>query len=665
MALTVATNTGALMAQAAASSVNKDMELSMERLSTGKRINSASDDAAGVAIASRLTAEITGTNMAIRNAMDGQALIDTAEGAHQEVGNILQRMRELAVQSANDTNDSTDRANLQVEISQLVAEIDRISQASTWAGQQLLDGTGSGSGAASFAFQIGSGQNAYDSITTTINATSAAALGLNTTATLSVGSISNGATNAPVSFDTSTGKLTVASTYSNSDVTVAQKIGGASATDAQTGLSITDAAGVITVNGAALADADVIVTKPTAMTSLTVSDTGGVVSVTAGDVLAADHAYADLSGGSATGVAITTSVDNKLTVTAAAGTASGTLTYTMDGHAHTFAVVTGVDTTATIAAKLNDAINGATSTTQVRSSISGAVVTLERIGIAKDQAGSLSFFVDGQQNDVAIAAGDSVDAILTKIKTDFDALDSSDPHVASAKSLTNATTGTMTFTRQEAIADGSLDITLESNTAVSVSFSKGDSLSDIATAIAAQTFTGATDAASTNTVTFTRDFSAGDITFALNGSTITTTLDGTESATQAATKINTQITAAALGDAVNTDNGDGTVSISAVDFSVTTTAAALKAIGAVDAALNTVNSQRATLGAVSNRLDSTVNNLTSISSNLQGGKGRIEDADFAAETTSLAKSQILQQASTAMLAQANASKQNVLSLLQG
>ena len=210
-----------------------------------------------------------------------------------------------------------------------------------------------------------------------------------------------------------------------------------------------------------------------------------------------------------------------------------------------------------------------------------------------------------------------------------------------------------------------MDITLESNAAVSVSFVKGDSLSDIATKIAAQTFTGATDAAATNTVTFTRDFSAGDITFDLNGSTIKTTLDGTETAAQAATKINAQITAAALGDAVNTDNGDGTVSISAVDFGVTTTAAALKAIGAVDKALNTISSQRATLGAVSNRLDSTVNNLTSISSNLQGGRGRIEDADFAAETTSLAKSQILQQASTAMLAQANASKQNVLSLLQG
>ena len=100
-------------------------------------------------------------------------------------------------------------------------------------------------------------------------------------------------------------------------------------------------------------------------------------------------------------------------------------------------------------------------------------------------------------------------------------------------------------------------------------------------------------------------------------------------------------------------------------LSVTTTASAQTSINAIDTAIQTLNSQRAELGAISNRLDSTVSNLTNISSNLQAGRGRIEDADFAAETTSLAKSQILQQASTAMLAQANASKQNVLSLLQG
>ena len=107
MALAIATNTGALMAAASASSVNRDMDTSMERLSTGKRINGASDDAAGQAIASRLSSEIRGTNQAIRNAMDAQALIDTAEGAHKEVENILQRMRELSVQAANDTNDTT------------------------------------------------------------------------------------------------------------------------------------------------------------------------------------------------------------------------------------------------------------------------------------------------------------------------------------------------------------------------------------------------------------------------------------------------------------------------------------------------------------------------------------------------------------------------------
>ena len=166
------------MAQAAASSVNKDMELSMERLSTGKRINGASDDAAGVAIASRLTSEIRGTNQAIRNAMDGQALIDTAEGAHQEVESILQRMRELAVQASNDTNDANDRSNLQLEIDQLTTEIDRISSTTTWAGQSLLNGTGGTSTNGTYSFQVGSKTTSSDTISTTINSVSSTALSL-------------------------------------------------------------------------------------------------------------------------------------------------------------------------------------------------------------------------------------------------------------------------------------------------------------------------------------------------------------------------------------------------------------------------------------------------------------------------------------------------------
>ena len=153
MALSINTNMGALMASAAASSVNKSLETSMNRLSTGMRINTAADDAAGVAIASRLTSEIRGTNQAIRNAMDGQALIDTAEGAHNEIVNILQRMREIAVQAGNDTNDADDRANLQAEVDQLVDEIDRIATVTTWAGINLLDASGGASG--TFTFHVG------------------------------------------------------------------------------------------------------------------------------------------------------------------------------------------------------------------------------------------------------------------------------------------------------------------------------------------------------------------------------------------------------------------------------------------------------------------------------------------------------------------------------
>lgn len=179
MALSVSTNTGALMAQAAASSVNKEMEISMARLSTGQRINSAADDAAGVAIASRLTSEIRGTNQAIRNSMDAQALIDTAEGAHKEIENILQRMRELAVQSANDTNDTTDRTNLDTEFHSLMDEIDRISDVTEWAGQSLLNGNVS----AGFTFQIGSGTATADSVTVTIDTMATSVIG--TTANVS------------------------------------------------------------------------------------------------------------------------------------------------------------------------------------------------------------------------------------------------------------------------------------------------------------------------------------------------------------------------------------------------------------------------------------------------------------------------------------------------
>jgi flagellin len=174
MALAIATNTAALNAAASASSVNRDMETSMARLSTGKRINSASDDAAGVAISSRLSAEIRGTDQAIRNSLDGQALIDTAEGAHKEIENILQRMREVAVQSANDTNNDQDRANLQAEMEAMVTEIDRIAGTTTWAGANLMDD----SSGTTFSFQVGAATGAQNQIAVSIGAMNATGLGV-------------------------------------------------------------------------------------------------------------------------------------------------------------------------------------------------------------------------------------------------------------------------------------------------------------------------------------------------------------------------------------------------------------------------------------------------------------------------------------------------------
>jgi len=173
MALAIATNNAALNAAASASSVNRDMETSMARLSSGKRINSASDDAAGVAISSRLSAEIRGTDQAIRNSLDGQALIDTAEGAHKEIENILQRMREVTIQAANDTNNAQDRANLQAEIEAMTTEIDRIAGTTTWAGADLMEDT-----TTTFSFQVGAATGAKNQISVSIATMNATGLGV-------------------------------------------------------------------------------------------------------------------------------------------------------------------------------------------------------------------------------------------------------------------------------------------------------------------------------------------------------------------------------------------------------------------------------------------------------------------------------------------------------
>jgi len=170
MALTINTNVASLNAQRNLGASQADLNKSMQRLSSGLRINSAKDDAAGLAISDRMTAQIRGLNQAARNANDGISLAQTAEGALQESTNILQRMRELAVQSANDTNTETDRASLQAEVTQLVEELDRIASTTQFNGKSLLDGSMSGV-ANQATFQVGA--NAGESQTISFDIDSA------------------------------------------------------------------------------------------------------------------------------------------------------------------------------------------------------------------------------------------------------------------------------------------------------------------------------------------------------------------------------------------------------------------------------------------------------------------------------------------------------------
>ena len=139
--LSINTNVGALFAAHSSYKVNKSMETSMARLSSGKRINSATDDAAGIQIANRMDGEIRGLNQAVRNAADAQALLMTAEGALEEVHTILLRIRELSVQASNGTYTAQDRVALQAEVTDLQSEITRISRDTTWNGKTLLDST--------------------------------------------------------------------------------------------------------------------------------------------------------------------------------------------------------------------------------------------------------------------------------------------------------------------------------------------------------------------------------------------------------------------------------------------------------------------------------------------------------------------------------------------
>ncbi len=498
------TNVSSLTAQRNLNTSQSSLATSLQRLSSGLRINSAKDDAAGLAISERMTSQIRGLNQASRNANDGISLAQTAEGALGEIGNNLQRIRELAVQSRNATNSSDDRAALQKEAAQLLQEIDRVANQTSFNGTKLLDGS-----FMSQAFQIGSEQGQTISITSIADA-NINALG-SWTSVATPAADQTGAAPAGTGGSVATsGSFEASAAFSISDFS-------------------TDNVSFEVDGNAVLLNADY-------------TDADGVAAEIATQLGAAYTAAAD-----GTGVITISKV-----ATGAASTAPVIANFDgdVDGGAATIAnPFTGGTSTA-----------GADVTPGTFSALSGAAFTINGTNIEV-----------GAAADAATRLNDLVSAI-------------------------NAQTGT--------------------------------------TGVAASVSSGA--------LTLSSVGGTGEIN--IGGSGAVTEQTGLTAGNNAATP------------------GSAQVGFSSLNISTTT--GADNAILAMDAALKDVNSARADLGAIQNRFSSVITNLASTSENLSAARSRIQDADFAAETANLTRAQILQQAGTAMLAQANSLPQNVLSLLR-
>lgn len=500
----VNTNIAALSAQSSMYKNTKEMESAMANLSSGLRINTAADDAAGLSISDRLESQATGLSQAIRNAEDAQNMIDTIEGAQAEIVNSLQRLRELAVQSASATNNGVDRAFLNKEASQLLTEINRISSNTSWNGMTVLDGTFDDKN-----IQTGAEVNQFISIDVT---------------------------------DTSASNI-----------------------------------GNFVIRGAASSAAEATVAAANAISAsstIIAGFAGTKTIVTAGDDTAREFAQ-DVNGVTEdTGVTAKAITRAILQTLSAAG--SVTLSIGKQGAVGTseatVSTVTATITDTTDLSALRDAIN----------EVSGATGV-----VATSYEGDLSKILLTDDN------GDDIQL----------------------QNFLNSGAGTLNY---------------EAYNFHGETRATGNTLETLAS--------GGSDSGTIHGEVVL----SSSKSFAITGSAQGEFFGGSGSTT------------AAFQSSLE--------SVGSVDLG--TQMGAQKALLTIDGAIDHVNNQRSDLGAISNRLDKTINNLTNVVENTTESLSHIRDANFAAETSKLTKAQILNQAATSMLAQANASKQTVLALLQ-
>lgn len=500
MAQIINTNIASLNAQRNLNGTQGTLNTALQRLSSGLRINSAKDDAAGLAISNQFTSQIRGLNQAVRNANDGISVAQVAEGALAETTNLLQRVRELSIQSANATNGSTERNALQAEVNQLVSEIDRIANTTRFGSRSLLTGTFNNQ-----AFQVGAQAN--ETIRVSIASSRSSDLGnINTVA------------------------------FANFD----------------------------------LADATASAASPTS------------------PVLAQ------------------------------------TLTFNVDGTDTAVNILAG-ESALSISDKVNASVGGLSADAR-----SGARLTVT----ADDAADGVTLTING--TNIGAVTGATAAALGGAIATAIQG---------------NSALSNFAVTDN---GDGTVDLIDETGADINVTFTAqatGGSGSNSTLNVAEINYAGT---AGTNTaITATEGtIVTGDIQF-------TTSLDG--SAFTLATSNGSGGILTAAGPNAGTVTA-GTLRVNDIDIS--TVSGAQQALGLIDAAISSIDSQRGDLGAVQSRLESTISNLQNVAENVTAARSRIQDADFAAETAALTKATILQQAGISVLSQANALPQQVLTLLQ-
>lgn len=614
MAMVINSNIQSLNAQRNLSNAQGDMKTAMERLTSGKRINGAKDDAAGLAISNRLTSQVRGLDQAVRNANDGISMIQTAEGALQESTNILQRMRELSVQSANGTYSSGNRSTLNAEVNQLKSELDRISKTTSFNGLNILDGT-----LGKTSLQVGADSN--QTIGFEIGKMDTKALGIGKGADI-VGAVTTSANlqAALVTLDGATNDM---------------KVNGVSVGDL-TGFdnsnSLNDVLGAMNSAVSTVTfDAVTSFTSSSVGDGIFSGDEGLLIQVASKDV-ATDNLATNVTAIRIQDTASMSQLVDKINqqgmgLVQASITDDGKLNITSTESAQ---MVVTASTNVTAAAPAGNAALG-----------------VSALGMTTAQAGTVT-----QKAQLTIASNNN-----EGIKVTYG--DVADANVIGVDIRHQA--GTLTGVSAPVGGTANInagDVTLNGIVLGEYDFAKdydGNSTAAEATDIVAwlNTYTN-----ETGVIASLDDTDDPGNTYVLR----LTSVDGSEISVKYKNDTVAGLMETKLG--IQENNAVDSFGANVASVNISTAAGAQKAIDIIDGALEQINATRGELGSVNNRLDFTIKNLSNVSENAAAARSRIEDADFAKESAELSRAQVLQQAGTAMLAQANAAPQQVLSLLQ-